>query len=173
LLYIKDISTQEKYENDFLKFNSLLQDILKGKIVKKKTGELFLFGQPFENMKLSPGQQYLLRLCVTLHCHTTETSGDTQAKVIFIDEPEIHLHPRVLIDIIKYIRQNFQKSQIWIATHSISLLSTYETTDIWSMANGKPKRMGSNSQAVLNGLLSENTDDNDYRSKLEQFVALP
>jgi len=169
LLYIQCIAWH--HENEFKKFNNLLKEII-GERIDDNAGKLTFFGLEFNNMRLSPGQQYLLRLCVTLFCNQ-KTIDLPDKRVLLLDEPEMHLHPGVLLKIVSKILAIFAETQIWIATHSISLLSIFDTADIWYMDKGKPKQMNSNSFEVLQGLLEESDHKAGYREKLEYFIQLP
>jgi len=169
LLYIQCIARH--YKDDFERFNILLKEII-GEPINYNAGELTFYGLKFKDMCLSPGQQYLLRLCVTLFCNETITDPSDK-RVLLLDEPEMHLHPGVLFKIVSKIQITFKNTQIWIATHSISLLSIFDTTDIWYMEDGRPKQMNSNSFKVLQGLLEDAEQKTDYREKLEYFIQLP
>jgi len=169
LLYIQCIARHDK--EGFKKFNDLLKEII-GEPINDNAGKLTFFGLEFKDMCLSPGQQYLLRLCVTLFCNKTITDSSDK-RVLLLDEPEMHLHPGVLFKIVSKIQSTFKDTQIWIATHSISLLSIFDTADIWYMEEGRPKQMNSNSFKVLQGLLEDVDQKVNYREKLEYFIQLP
>lgn len=171
LLYIQCIAQHNKSE--FEQFNNLLEKII-GERIHDDNGKLTFFSLAFKDMNLSPGQQYLLRLCVALFCNRQDNfTPDKYRRVLLLDEPEMHLHPGVLLNVMHKIQEVFTETQIWIATHSITLLSMFDSVDIWYMNNGKPKRMGSNSYDVLQGLLTDKTQKTDYRAKLEYFIQLP
>jgi predicted ATPase len=78
-----------------------------------------LFGFPLGQSNLSDGQKILLQLCLAIHCQQ-ESLEDL---VLFLDEPENHLHPSVIIETIERIKEEVSNGQIWISTHSIPLLS--------------------------------------------------
>ena len=45
-----------------------------------------------------------------------------------MDEPETHLHPEVLIEVINFLKENV--GTLYVATHSTALLSTVEFGNI-------------------------------------------
>ncbi|WP_374759976.1 AAA family ATPase [Acidithiobacillus thiooxidans] len=53
-----------------------------------------------------------------------------------MDEPENHLHPSAVIDLLDAIKEQNPHGQIWIATHSIPLLSHYDEGSIWYVDEG-------------------------------------
>ena len=171
LLYIQCIAQHDKEK--FEQFNEFLVNIMDERILYDND-EFIFFDRTFENMNLSPGQNYLLRLCVTLFCNQEKDSMSEKSKrILLLDEPEMHLHPGVLLKALNEIRKTFNDTQIWIATHSITLLSQFDTADIWYMERGKPKPMGSNSYSVLQGLLADGIPNTNYGEKLEYFIQLP
>jgi len=171
LLYIQCIAWHNK--DEFKQFNSLLEKII-GEQIYEKNKKLTFFNLEFNNMNLSPGQQYLLRLCVVLFYNQRKWDYSNEYKrVLILDEPEMHLHPGVLLNVIDTIQDVFKNTQIWIATHSITLLSKFDSADIWYMKKGIPKQMNSNSYEILTGLLAEKGQKINYREKLEYFIQLP
>lgn len=54
-------------------------------------GRPTLFGQPLKEAKLSEGQTRLLQLALVL------SIPEDQPVIIFWDEPELHLHPGIVI----------------------------------------------------------------------------
>lgn len=113
---------------------------------------------------LSPGQTYLLRLCVALSCRK-----NLEGSIILLDEPETHLHPKALLILFDILRNKFSFGQIWIATHSVELISHFYYESIWYMHDGQIKPMGSRSDLVINGLIG----DENKRSHLYQFITSP
>ena len=142
--------------------------LFNSKITIDESGEAWLF----ENVKLSeldekplsPGQSYLLRLCVALSCELIK-----EGTILFLDEPETHLHPKVLIKVFEVLRRNFRLGQLWIATHSIELVSYFYYSEIWYIENGSIVKMGSKTTNVLNGLIGEDIK----RWHLQEFISSP
>jgi hypothetical protein len=86
-----------------------------------------------------------------------------------MDEPENHLHPSILVELIEKIRTYNQKGQIWIATHSIPLISYFDPQDIWYMEDGLVSKYGKVPEKVLESLLG----DKGRIEKLKDFISLP
>lgn len=58
--------------------------------------------------------------------------------IVIMDEPELHLHPEALIQVIKSMRRIVgDNGQIWLATHCLCLLPHLKTNEIWTMRSGK------------------------------------
>lgn len=113
---------------------------------------------------LSPGQIYLLRLCVALNCNFINDGS-----ILLLDEPETHLHPKALLKLFEILNDKFHLGQIWIATHFVELISHFYYDNVWYIESGKAKKMGSQSEKILNGLV----DDEMKRTHLHQFITLP
>ncbi len=132
---------------------------------QKNTSNPTLFGFKLGEKDLSNGQIILLQLCIAIYLQ----ENDLEKIVIFMDEPENHLHPKALIEVINKLSEIITEGQIWIATHSINLLSNFEPKNIWYMENGSINHAGKIPEKVLEGLLG----DKDDISKLENFISLP
>ena len=152
------------------KFNNNYCEPLLGYSLKQlddKSREPLLFNHKISNLSdapLSPGQKYLLRLCVALNCNIIPPGA-----ILFFDEPESHLHPKALLKLFDKLMNNFSLGQIWIATHSIELISHFWHSDVWYMTNGEAKMMGSNTEGILKGVLGDETK----RYHLYQFISSP
>ena len=149
-------------EKRFNELNDFLYDIIGAKIESK--GQLTIFNLPIDKAFLSPGQQYLLRLSVAIFFNTN-------LNILILDEPELHLHPNVLIKIIKKISIQMPGTQMWIATHSLALLAVSEDIrDIWFLdGHNPPKLIESNSEPIINDLLG----GVDNRDSLEALIGMP
>lgn len=169
LLYLKYLIKHYRYdpvsggENDLETLNGLLDALLDQRLTSLN-GEPSLFGLPLNGMQLSPGQQYLLRMCVALHCNKV-----TDNSILLLDEPETHLHPDALLNLINELRTRFQLEQIWIATHSVALLSRFNASDIWHMTDKTAKKLGSKSEPLMASLLGEESQ----RVQLQDFIGAP
>ena len=86
-----------------------------------------------------------------------------------MDEPENHLHPAALLDLLNIIKEKIGNGQIWIATHSIALLANVDPSAIWWMDDNGISKAGSMPEKVLEGLLG----DEERRDKLAAFLDLP
>ena len=152
------------YRESFKKLNDLIDSFL-GTQIGMKENRCTLFNRPLENAKLSEGQNVLLQLCVQVHAH----SGTLDDLILILDEPEKHLHPAAQIEFIKKVKEILTNGQIWIATHSIHILSYLETSDIWYMRNGGVKYAGRQPEKALKGLMG----NEDQIERLQDFIGLP
>jgi SAM-dependent methyltransferase len=115
--------------------------------------------------RLSNGQNILLQFCMALYAQ--EASLDNL--IIFMDEPENHLHPSALIEVLDKITPQVKNGQIWIATHSINVLAHFDPACIWYIDNGEISYAGNVPRKVLTGLLG----NEEEIEKLSNFLALP
>lgn len=174
----KEILRQCDYEETALNSLLLIEDMAKGYSEEFRDGEHFrrfrqeaedifdlqidydenerklqLFGRDItDEAELSPGQQYLLRMAVA--CFQNE---DKPNLIFFMDEPELHLHPKALIELLERLRKKFPESQFWISTHSLALVSFFAVMEkdsaILHLQKGKLKRLRSDSSELLDGLI--------------------
>lgn len=124
---------------------------------------LKVFDRVLDEASLSPGQLYALRIAVACKAH--KTGNDY---VFFLDEPETHLHPSLLIKIINNLMKHFSNAQFWISTHSLELISYLNTTrnDVTTlyMENGVVAgRLRSNTEPILSTLIG--IEDNQFAVK--------
>lgn len=101
---------------------------------------------------LSDGQKVLFQLACMLHAR----QASLKDCIIFLDEPENHLHPAALNEFIDQLLQALSEGQLWIATHSVPLiahLSATESDCLWFADGGNFSRAGRAPAKVLNSLL--------------------
>lgn len=107
----------------------------------------------------------LLQLAVALH-------GQGQSlddSIIFLDEPENHLHPSALREFLGAIKKHVRNGQVWVATHSVHVLAQADPSEIWYMEDGGVRYAGRTPEHVLQGLLG----NEDEIGKLADFLSLP
>lgn len=92
-----------------------------------------IFGKPLDSSGLSEGQRVILGISLTLALKR----ADLDNVVLFLDEPETHLHPEALMEVMDSLMQGLPSAQFWIATHSIHLIAHLGEEHMWSVANGK------------------------------------
>lgn len=130
--------------------------------------ELRLFGRTLAEAKLSPGQQYLLRIAVACY-----RNRDNENMVFLLDEPELHLHPKAQIELIKALREKFSTAQFWVCTHSLTLISyltvAEKDTTVLYMQNGQTDIFRSNSSDILDGLIGAE----ENRFAIRQLLTTP
>lgn len=151
----------ESYE----RLEEYIKIFLNADLTRSADGDAKLFGFRLGETKLSDGQKVLLQFCTLIHAQETRLSD----LILFMDEPENHLHPSVLIEVIDKIQESVTNGQIWIATHSIPLLAHFDPSSIWYMEDGKISYAGKETDKVLKGLLG----DEEEISRLADFISLP
>ncbi|CAM3497003.1 AAA family ATPase [Flavobacterium gelidilacus] len=146
-LYIKNRNQPEVIKNEikknksfqlFEKFQKFVKEFLGKEFSYKQstTGNtidsvLHFNDQPFNIGLLSPGQKTLFAYAILFFYLEVNSKANINECIIIIDEPEKHLHPEAqikLIDAIKSIIKD--KGQLWIATHSVHILSHLEYDEI-------------------------------------------
>ncbi|WP_171633404.1 AAA family ATPase [Paenibacillus plantarum] len=161
------ITSEERDEIicEYGRLKEIIFNILGTELSRDSNGNATLFNFPLGRAELSDGQKVLLQLCAAIHSQKVAISE----VIIMMDEPENHLHPSALIDVIKQIQASVTEGQIWIATHSIPLLSAFDPSLIWYMYEGSISYAGRSPEKVLRGLLG----DVEQISKLSSFLTLP
>jgi ABC-type cobalamin/Fe3+-siderophores transport system ATPase subunit len=159
------ITEKENAYNSYNALNSIIQEMLGAGLTRSIDGEAQIYGKPIGQANLSDGQKILLQFCLAIHSQGA-TLGNL---VLLMDEPENHIHPSVLFEVLDKISKINNNGQIWIATHSISLLSHFDASNIWYMENNNIYYAGREPERVLKGLLG----DEDQISRLSDFLTLP
>ncbi len=163
--YSGDVSVKEKCILEYNQICEMIKVFLDAKLTRNENGDAVIFGFPIGKAKMSEGQRVLLQFCVAFHAQ-----ADNLSKIILLmDEPENHLHPSAMLDVINKLREILTEGQIWIATHSIPLLANFDPACIWWMENGTVKHRGLQPEVVLQGLIG---DDNRI-GKMHDFLGLP
>jgi phospholipid N-methyltransferase len=122
--------------------------------------------------ELSDGEKELLAYCTFLVLQRQDEIGNKtlslKNKILLLDELELFLHPKAQIDLINGLRNLVgENGQIWLATHSLSILSVLDRDEIWLMDNGditSPSIETPNK--VLTSLIGEDNIDS-----LENFLS--
>ncbi|MFA7083254.1 MAG: AAA family ATPase [Arcobacteraceae bacterium] len=151
--------------SNYERLQSIIQSFIGTKIGLDQNDHSTLFGKPIAQAQLSAGQRVLLQLCIAIFAQ----GGNLSNYIIFMDEPENHLHPSAVIDLLDTIREHNPDGQIWIATHSIPLLSHFHASSLWFVEDGVVKHSGKKPELVLRSLLG----DEDRIQKLRDFTSLP
>ncbi|MDD5360599.1 MAG: AAA family ATPase [Ignavibacteria bacterium] len=116
----------------------------------------------------SPGQKILLAFCFYLFIKGKVSNAKLKDKIFIIDELETHLHPEVQILLIEKLKEIIgDTGQLWMATHSINILSHLNLDEIYLVENGEIKIPGSIiPEKAYNALMGNNTNV----LKLNNFV---
>jgi energy-coupling factor transporter ATP-binding protein EcfA2 len=95
------------------------------------TSKLHFNDAAFDIKLLSPGQKTLFAYAILFFYLDTNSKTNLRDSIIIIDEPEKHLHPEAQIILINALKNIVGKTgQLWIATHSIHILSHLEFDEI-------------------------------------------
>ncbi|WP_436515601.1 AAA family ATPase [Ekhidna sp. To15] len=163
--YTGDSAARKFHQENYERMQVLLETFLDVELSRDDKGEPTLFNMNLGDAKLSDGQKVLLQLCVAIHSQGASLNDI----ILFMDEPENHLHPSAILDVVDKIIDNIPNGQLWIATHSIALLSHFESSSIHFVEEGKVSYAGNIPEQVLESLLG----DDDRLYKLQDFISLP
>lgn len=161
-------SPEEKQEviRSYNKLAELIEYNLGTRLIRDPNDTAILFGLPIGEANLSGGQSIVLQYCVALHAQEATLNNS----ILFMDEPETHMHPSAILEAIDNIRKSNPDGQIWIATHSIPILSHFDTSCLWFVEDGKVSYAGKTPEKVLKSLLGE---DDETRARLSNFLNYP
>lgn len=134
-----DISTRNSAE----KFNGIVKSLIGEEISYKIIDGLvtpILFGRPFSEHELSEGQLILLSWASAINLQ----AEDLRDAIIFIDEPEVHLHADMCIAALERIRKDIigENGQLWIATHSPSIIAHFGVDSLYHVKDGSIDHAG-------------------------------
>lgn len=160
---VKEYSMTEEmrtyYEKKYLEINDLLDKYLNTTYKVKNDKICFYEDQDFD--KLSLGQRIII-LCTILFVFYKNTIDKS---IFIIDEPETHLHPKIVFDLFEEL--NKIVGQIWIATHNISIISYFQDYTKIFLKNGIIRNNGNIKSEVLATLFGNDT------TKLLTFIEEP
>ncbi len=125
----------QEYVKKFLGQNFSYKQTTQGNTINST---LHFNDQPFNLSLFSPGQKTLFAYAILFFYLDVNSNANLRESIIIIDEPEKHLHPEAQIDLINALKSIITKSgQLWIATHSIHILSHLEYDEILMIENNK------------------------------------
>jgi energy-coupling factor transporter ATP-binding protein EcfA2 len=124
-----------------------------------------LFGHPLHDPPLSEGQKILLAVATSLALQ----DGSQENLILLLDEPEKHLHPKALLELLNHLDKACPHAQIWIATHSVHVLAHYGEKAIWSVRDGKAQHAGREWSSVLESLIGSS----EHSDRVRSFLGLP
>lgn len=115
----------------------------------------------------SPGELMIFYISVFLSLQR----NSNKKRIIILDEPECHLHPKALLTFIQILKDSNYFTTVWIATHSLFLIPEFEFKDIIYIDNSKIVPRNSNTyRNILNDLLGEDIDrTSQFISSLSQW----
>lgn len=146
--------TRQRYEKELGQLNEKLHRFLGWELDKTSINDGEIAGYktidnqicdrlPLAQMLevFSPGELMLFYFCLFLfYLEHVEHSQ----LILIIDEPEQHLHPKVLIDLVKALRNEKSVAQIWLATHSLFLLPLFEFEQLVYIKQNKILKLNRN-----------------------------
>ncbi len=154
-----------KIKENYDRLKNYIRIFLNADLKRSKDGHPQIFGRRIGEALLSDGQTVLLQFCMALYAQ--ETSLDQI--ILFMDEPENHLHPAALMEVLDRIIPAIPNGQLWIATHSVNVLAHFDPSNIWYINKGTLSYAGAVPENVLKGLLGSE----DEISRLTSFLELP
>ena len=126
-------------------------------------------GREFDYNEFSDGEKSLFGYVLLFFLLDVNPNVRLSESVILIDEPELHLHPESEIDLINGIRKLVSdKGQLWIATHSLNILSHLNQEEIFMVKKG---RIYKPSESTPENSLNELMGLEDKVFKLSEFVS--
>lgn len=115
---------------------------------------------------LSPGERNIVIFSLALLCIKININ---KPSLLLIDEIETHLHPAVLQELFKMLRDNLAEADccVFIATHSIFLLPSFQFKEICYFEQGELKPVSGNMyRDILNTLVYGNEEDHSISELL-------
>ena len=178
---------RRQYQDDFDLLNKKLRTFLGWELENKLTNREIRGIKLFNNQQerklpivemltaFSPGELMIFYFCLFLFYleHVRQSK-----LILIIDEPEQHLHPKVLVELIRVIKNTVSVSQLWIASHSLFLLPLFQFEQLVYIKQNKILTLNRNTyKDVYNDLVGlENVDMYDLLQSVEcwsyyQFIA--
>jgi ABC-type cobalamin/Fe3+-siderophores transport system ATPase subunit len=156
---------KEKINSDYSRLKDYIKLFLNTDLKRTKEGYPEIFKKRIGEAQLSDGQKILLQFCIALFAQ----EASLENLIIFMDEPENHLHPAALIEVLDKIIPHIKNGQLWIATHSINVLAHFDPSNIWYIDDGEVSYAGNVPRKVMEGLLGTEEEI----EKLSNFLSLP
>ncbi len=126
--------------------------------------------------QMSPGELALFYLCILLII-IKYNKGESQRLVVLLDEPELHLHPKALMNFIDYLKNEEAIEMCCIATHSIFLIPLFDFYEIIYIERGAVQAYNSKLYSeIFKNIVGENELLSDFLIsrdtwKYYQFIA--
>lgn len=121
-------------------------------LVSRPDGSQGLFSDVLK--VLSPGELMLFYMSIFL---AIQQNGKKN-KVIILDEPESHLHPKALLSFITLLQKTSDFKEIWIATHSLFLVPKFPFETITYICDSA---IQSRTSQIYQNIFSEILGDED------------
>nr|WP_319571191.1 AAA family ATPase [uncultured Draconibacterium sp.] len=125
-------------------------------------------GMKFNYLQFSDGEKILFSYVLMFFLMSQNKNLRFKDSIIVIDEPELHLHPDAEIDLINGIRNIISKNgQLWIATHSLNIISHLNFDEIFVLKDGQ---IFHPSRSIQHDALKELLKIDDRIFKLSEFI---
>jgi energy-coupling factor transporter ATP-binding protein EcfA2 len=130
---------QEEADDKLEQMNQLLQALLGTRLVygamdkRTRLVPILLFDRPFDWKELSQGQRILLTWAIQLHAQRAKLDR----AVLFLDEPEVHLHPAAVVDALRRLVKLVGEGTVFVATHSLSIVAWATPARCWYLERGQ------------------------------------
>lgn len=106
-------------------------------VTTKSQGLWKLDNREFNYLEFSEGEKILFSYSLLFFLLEQNSKLRIRESIIIIDEPELHLHPESEFKLVEKVSELVkEKGQLWIATHSISILSSLTYDQIFMVKNG-------------------------------------
>lgn len=159
---VEEDGTSEHMRSLWARFNASAKKLLGQSVTVDLHGKAKLFGHSLEAGNLSQGQFRLLQLALVL---SIESPKGTPLVVLW-DEPELHLHSGIVLQVLDEFRKTFD-CQIWLSTHSLSLAAYAQLENIWYIDHRGVARGSKRVQELAQGLNGNTADVDQLRSLLD------
>ena len=126
--------------------------------------------------QMSPGELALFYLCILIII-IKHNKDDSKKMVVLLDEPELHLHPKALINFIDYLKSEKTVKMCCIATHSIFLIPLFDFYDIIHIERGEVQPYNSKLyHEIFENIVGKNEQLTDFLISIDmwkyyQFIA--
>lgn len=110
---------------------------------------------------MSPGERMLFYLAIYI-MYIAKVWNKNGHLILILDEPELHLHTKVLNKFISLLRERIDYEQLWIATHSYPLVAQFDFESLIYMEQGEIKRRSSSLYEFIYQSLVGFDDDKLY-----------
>lgn len=82
----------------------------------------------------SPGERFIFYLSFFLFFVKAKTE---KKLVLLMDEPELHLHPQILLKIMRWLYDSNMIDELWVASHSLFLVPLFKFEELIVFKDGK------------------------------------
>jgi len=159
----KEIATAK---DNFDTLVTLTNELLGTKFKINSVGKVQIYGKDLNKAQLSEGQKSILYFIANIIMRGTKIRD----KIITIDEPENHLHPKMAVNLVRKMADLVPEGQVWVTTHSVNIISEFfNEASVWYMDEGKAFFTGNKPEQILEGLVG----DEEQRSRLRELLNLP